>query len=334
MIPSSPEAVRRLDPETIERYFKSSNTVVHLLCQVPRCELRIEPSTGSLELRVPKDASIPDLNPFENIDVEYLADQDCYSLKLAADGMHYAAYSFIAKIVEELQQGHYFSVAVSRSIDEYEMLLQSRQLLTLEKQTGLLGELLLLTYLCGTDPASALTSWLGPEAEQHDFAFDAFDLEVKTTKSERRSHRIGSATQLEPTANRNLWFLSVQITAAGGADNAFSLVDLVDRAREVLGPHAQQFNEYLDRLGWRETDIESYRNAYVLRSHPAFYQVDEQFPSLQDSALRLAIPHYEHLSEVSYRTDVSHLRADGIPSALTGFAAYTSSYYGGPDAHS
>ncbi|GGH97633.1 hypothetical protein GCM10007170_28330 [Arthrobacter liuii] len=327
MVPDSPDDVRRLEPETIERYFKSPNTVVHLLSQVPRCELRIEPATECLELRVPRDGSNPDLSPFENIEIDYATDpnQDCFILRLAAGGMHYAAYSFIAKIVEELQQGHFFSSAIFHSLKEYELLIQSRRLLSSEKQTGLLGELLLLTYLCSIDPVSALTSWLGPESEQHDFSFDTFDLEVKTTKSERRTHRIGSATQLEPSENRSLLFLSIQITAAGGADNAFSLVELVEKIRTLLGPHTLPFNEYLARLGWRWSDVESYRTKYVLRSRPAFYPVDEHFPALQDSVLRRTIPNYEHLSEISYRTDVSHLHTASVPAALKGFAAYANS---------
>ena len=120
-------------------------------------------------------------------------------------------------------------------------------------------------------------------------------------------------------------FLSIQITAAGSADNAFSLVDLVDEIQNLLGPHALPFDEYLARLGWRSSDIESYRTKYVLRSRPAFYPVDEHFPSLQNSALRQTIPNYEHLSEISYRTDVSHLNPASVPEALNGFAAYANS---------
>lgn len=326
MTQSIPENVRRLDPETVERYFRSPNTVVHLLSQNPRCELRIEPSTGFLELRVPNDDSIPDLDLLENIQIEYSTDPepDSFILRLAAGGMHYAAYTFIAKIVEELQQGRTFSESISRSLNEYELLLQSRRLLSPEKQTGLLGELLLLKYLCAIDPLSALTSWLGPASEQHDFSFDTFDLEVKTTKSESRIHRIGSATQLEPSDSRELFFLSIQITAAGSADGAFSLVRLVEHVRRGLGPHTPRFNEYLAGLGWRDSDIGSYRSNYVLRSSPAVYPVDEDFPSLQNSVLRRSIPHYEYLSDISYRTDVSHLNFGFVPEALRGFVADSS----------
>ncbi|WP_166660230.1 PD-(D/E)XK motif protein [Paenarthrobacter nitroguajacolicus] len=280
-----------------------------------------------MELRVPKDGSNPDLSPFENIELDYTADQsqDRFILRLAARGMHYAAYSFIAKIVEELQQGHFFSTAISHCLKEYELLIQGRRLLSSEKQTGLIGELLLLTYLCSLDPLSALTSWLGPESEQHDFSFATFDLEVKTTKAERRTHRIGSATQLEPSENRSLLFLSIQLTAAGGAHNAFSLVELVEKTQNLLGHHVVPFDDYLSRLGWRSSDMESYRTKYVLRSRPAFYPVDEHFPSLRDSALRQAIPNYEHISEVSYRADVSHLQAAPVPDTLTGFADYANS---------
>lgn len=322
---------RRLDPATIERYFNSSDTIVHLLSRNPRYELRVEPANEILELRVPSDSSVVELKPFENIDIEYLEEERCYSLRIAAEGMHYAAYSFIAKIVEELEGGCSFFTAVSRSIGEYELLLQGRKLLTPEKQTGLIGELLVLLYLCTDDPENALASWLGPEAEEHDFSFASFDLEVKTTKSERRTHLIGSATQLEPSANRDLWFLSLQITAAGTADVSFSLYDLVTMARDLLGSSSKLFDDYLSKLGWRNSDSESYRSKYVLRSKPACYRVDAAFPRLYESLLRTAVPHYEHISVVSYRTDVTHLPHNEAPHLLAGFTAHTTSFYGVPD---
>lgn len=324
MIQRMSEDGRRLDPETIERYFSSPNDVLHLLSQSPRCELRIEPATEYMELRAPADGSNPDLSLFENIQIEYATgpDQNFFTLRLAANEMHYAAYSLIAKIVEELQHGYSFATAISHGLSEYELLLRSRKLLSPEKQTGLLGELLLLKYLCTTDPGPALTSWLGPEAEQHDFSFDKFDLEVKTTMSERRIHRIGSASQLEPTVNRALIFLSIQLTAAGNADSAFSLVDLVQDIQTLLGSRSQPFDDYMADLGWRISDEESYRRKYMLRSCPAFYLVDNNFPSLQDSALRRMIPNYQHLSDISYRTDVSHLRSTKVAETISGFAAY------------
>lgn len=324
MTRSSSEEGRRLDPETIERYFRSPNTVVHLLSQSPRCELRIEPATEYMELRVPADGSYPDLSLFENIEIDYATDpdQNCFILRIATNGMRYAAYTFIAKIVEELQHGHFFATAISHGLSEYELLLRSRKLLSPEKQTGLLGELLLLRHLCTIDPGLALASWLGPEAEQHDFSFDTFDLEVKTTRSERRIHRIGSATQLEPTANRPLMFLSIQVTAAGGADSAFSLADLVEEIQSLLGHEDLAFNGYMAHLGWRASDVESYRRKYMLRSRPAFYPVDDRFPSLQDAVLRRVMLNYEHLSDISYRTDVSHLDSATVPETLSGFSTY------------
>ncbi|MHA7225574.1 PD-(D/E)XK motif protein [Glutamicibacter soli] len=323
------ESIRRIDPETIERYFRSPGTVVHLLSNEPRCELRIDPLMGSLELRVPNDNSKPDLGNLENIEFVYLTEDDKYSISLAASGMHYAAYSFIAQIVDQLRNGQLLSSAIAQSIGEHETLLQSRRVLSPEKQTGLIGELLLFNYLARIDPDSAMMAWLGPEAEQHDFSFRAFDLEVKTTKSENRTHRIGSATQLEPSANRELWFLSVQITSAGAANNGFSLVDLVEQARDSIGPLAPQFAGYLTRLGWRDADMKSYLTRYVLRSVPAFYRVDDRFPSLRNSVLGEKIPLYRYISDVSYRTDISHLSTYETPNSLIGFVPYISSNFGG-----
>ncbi|MFC0419656.1 PD-(D/E)XK motif protein [Glutamicibacter ardleyensis] len=321
-----------MDPQTVERYFNSTNTVVHLLSNNPRCELRVDPSTQSIQLLVPNDFSEPDVGYFENIKVDYLADVNFYRITLYADGMHYAAYSFIAQIVEELHKGNHLSIAIAQSIDEHRLLLQNRKILSAEMQTGLIGELLLLAYLCSVDPISALSSWIGPQAEQHDFAFGSFDLEVKTTTGENRIHRIGSANQLEASSNRELWFLSIQITAAGSARNGFGLTTLINVIRKYLGPHTTQFNDYLNCLGWWDKDIDSYKARYVLRSVPAFFLVNEQFPALRNSTLSKGICHYEYLSDISYRTDISHLMAQRAPDPLTEFLNYTDAHFGGLNA--
>ena len=38
--------------------------------------------------------------------------------------------------------------------------------------------------------------------EEHDFGLNRFDIEVKTTLSEDRRHRVSSLTQLEPSARQ------------------------------------------------------------------------------------------------------------------------------------
>ncbi|MEB7503962.1 PD-(D/E)XK motif protein [Arthrobacter koreensis] len=329
----SPEDNRRLDPQTINRYFSSSHTVVHLISQSPRCELHIEPSTEHMELHGQVDSSRPDLSQFENIEISFAADAagEYFVLRIAANDMWYAAYNFIARIVEELQRGRLLADAISRGLTEYQLLLRSRNLLSAEKQVGLIGELLLLKYLCTIHPGRALSSWLGPEAEQHDFSFSEFDLEVKTTRSERRIHRIGSATQLEPSLNRPLLFLSVQVTSAGDSASALSLPALVDEIQTALGTNQGPFDDYMSNLGWRILDVESYQHKYMLRSRPNFYSVDRSFPALQDSTLRRLVPNYAHISDISYRTDVSHLNSVAVPEPLSGFPAYARTLSGGFD---
>lgn len=310
----------RLDPLTLERYFNSPSTVIQLLSVTPRCELRIDPIAETLQLRVQSDSSLPDVGDLANLEVDFIEELKLCSVTLSAKGMHYAAYSFIAQIVEELREGSTVSTAIERSLSEHRLLLQKREFLSEEKQVGLIGELLFLKFILNQEPTLALDYWLGPLAEQHDFSFGQFDLEVKTTRSESRVHRIASISQLESSPNRELWFLSIQITLAGASSGGFSLFSLVQEIRDLLPEKATIFNEALEKVGCHNEDLEYYKKSYVLRSNPSFYVVDDTFPRLRTSHLEQVVPNYEYISDVSYRINVSRLVPKQLFNEFNGFS--------------
>ena len=63
-----------------------------------------------------------------------------------------------------------FAGAVNAAVANLRNLLAARTRLSEEQQRGLLGELLLLERLLLEHGPTALEWWLGPAAEQHDFA--------------------------------------------------------------------------------------------------------------------------------------------------------------------
>ncbi|MGV2950810.1 PD-(D/E)XK motif protein [Glutamicibacter sp. AGC46] len=272
---------------------------------------------------MPKDSSVPDIGDLANVEITYMAELNICSVTLSAKDMHYAAYSFVAQIVEELRAGNIVSKAIERSIDEHRLLLLRREILSEDKQVGLIGELLFLKYLLSLKSTPGMESWLGPLAEQHDFSFGQFDLEVKTTRGESRVHRIASVTQLEASPNRELWFLSIQITSAGVACKGFSLSSLIEEIRELLGENTRAFDDELKQIGCKDEDLHFYKKYYMLRSNPAFFLVDESFPRLLNEHLTHSVPNYEYISDISYRINVSHLTPRRGADIFNEFSNYT-----------
>ena len=192
----------------------------------------------------------------------------------------------------------------------------------LAQALGLFGELLLLRTLLDTfDEFTVLDWWLGPLAEERDYAFPAFDAEVKTTLGESRTHVIHGAGQLEPSPGRSLWLVSIQITRAGGDPKGIGLPGLVNEIRERLTATRDQFVSHLASEGWDDDDAAMYPTAYVLRMTPAAYLVDDDFPAVTPGRLRAMVPHSDLVSDVTYRVDVSGRTAGSPGDPLDAFVA-------------
>lgn len=311
-----------LTPETLAEYFRAGAVTVQPIGTDPPCRLRIDPTTDVLQLLVPAHGPLPDVTAMARLDVDTIDvdGEDWFELRVDAQGMHYEAYSVLASIVDDMQTGRSFVIAVSDALRAYRELLAGRRGLTPERQQGLIGELLLLRHLRDTaGPDVALESWLGPTAEQHDFGFHAFDAEVKTTTAETRSHVIGSMTQLQPSMARPLWLVSIQLTRAGAGSSGRHLAGLVGELRTSLGPGNDRFLDHLRSLGWHDADHDLYLTRYLLRSAPAAYLVDDEFPAITRTRLATAVPRPELVGDLSYRVDVTSLEAGIPPEPLDSF---------------
>lgn len=311
-----------LTPETLAEYFKAGTPTVQPLSVEPACSLRIEPRSERLELYVPMVGAEPDVSTLERLELDTVEYDGAEWFRLSVDavGIHHEAYSLLASIVDEMGEGAPFVTATSNALIGYRELLNSRQGLNREKQEGLIGELLVLSHAVGViGPLAALDSWLGPVGEQHDFGFPTFDAEVKTTRSESRSHVVGALTQLEPSVNRPLWLVSIQLTLAGRSKDAFSLAGMVGELRTAFGEQSARFIDYLRSIGWRDVDHQLYTGKYILRAAPATYLVDEQFPAITRARIDDVVPQAELVSAVSYRVDVTALDAATPPEPLTNF---------------
>jgi hypothetical protein len=312
--------VEQLTPESLDTYFRSNVATVHLLSRHPRTELRIDPGAETYELATPAVGAEPELTGLQLVTVDTVDGEDgrWFRLRIAARDLRYEAYGFIVSIVQGMRGGASFAAATAAALTNLRSIIAARQRLSTEQQLGLIGELLVVQRLLGHEAETDVIDWwLGPLAEQHDFAFPTVDVEVKTTTSERRSHLISGTGQLRPNPGRPLWLVSIQLTRAGGADRGVSLGGLVGQVRTHLAARRARFLEYLVGVGWRDADEDLYRDRYLLRSRPAAYPVDDSFPAITPERLAAAVPNSDLVSGVSYRVDVSN-RIPADPGAPIG----------------
>jgi hypothetical protein len=196
--------------------------------------------------------------------------------------------------------------AVSTELQCFGQLFEETSLLGLERQLGLLGELLVLERFLLKRGESALDGWLGPMGEPHDFRFNSFEYEVKTTISPHRVHTINGPEQLVPSAGCSLFIVSVMLGPAG-AEHGFSLTEKVDQLYKGFAHNGQlgeRFSAALSSCGFRILDKAHYQRKFALRRPWAIVPVDGNFPAITRSTIQNALGELAPRIE-SLRYDVS-----------------------------
>lgn len=310
-----------MEPAIVESYFRLGHPATFVLLDQPVATMTIDPIREEIRLETPALGSSPEVTAMERLSVKTVQrhDDTWFELRVDAADARYEAYAFVVSVVDHMRVGSSVLHAVSEATSSMKDLMRARRSLTDEKVAGLIGELLVFNHVLdelGED--AAIASWLGPLAEEHDFGLPDFDAEVKTTRGEGRVHLIGSEYQLQPSPERPLYLVSVQITRAGAAEEGFSLPDLVISTRERLTSH-RAFDPALERVGWRDVDADLYGTRYQLRSQPRGYLVDEDFPAVTSRLLDSVVPQRALVTSIAYRVDVSKLPFDGLPAPLSDF---------------
>lgn len=318
------EVVQHLTPETVDVYFRAAAPARFRLSARFDAFLDIDPVAQRVSLHVPAVGEVPDISAFARIAIGKSAmagrHGEWFRIDIDAAGMRYEAYTLAESVVDQMQHGTTLRHALSESLEALKDLLSKRSRLTAEKEAGLLGELLVVRHVLdriGED--AAVASWLGPESGEHDFGFEAFEAEVKTTRSEARVHVIGSETQLMASPDRPLHLISIQLTLAGRGQDGFTLPQLVDEVRSRIDRASRPLNHRLESAGWQDAARDLYTTRFQYRSRPRAFLVDELFPAITRPRLNEVIPQPVHVRGVSYRLDVTDLPFTSALAPLEGF---------------
>lgn len=319
-----PDDRNALTPETLAAYFDAGHPAEQRLAEEPLCVLGIDPPRGELTLRTPATGSDIDVSAYRMIRtdiVEEPGDETVwFRVTVEAKGIEYEAYSLLQAVTDQLQQGDDLERALHVALDAFRGLLARAPRLSEDQEIGLFGELVALDRLIdGVGETKALAAWLGPRAEEHDFVLGEADVEVKTTRSERRIHVIHGLGQLTPTPGRPLHLMSVQVTGAGAAGNGETLPELIERIRRRLRSGRTDFDDRLTDCGWEDAQADLlYTTRLLVRSEPRFYNVDGAFPAITSAGLSRIVTRPELVRSIDYRIDVTDLEPQGtVPAEFT-----------------
>lgn len=279
---------------------------------VPEAQVQIAPGNCliSLLVRAVDNVAGPDTRGLANLEysLEDHAGTMWHRLDVGYQDNLPEVYSLLCSIIDRIQlRQQTFSQAVGTALAGLGEILAGRGGLTRDQQVGLFGELItLLSISAHSSPGEAIRAWRGPFGEEHDFGLPTADLEVKTTTSEERDHWIAGLKQLTPSLGRPLHLLSVQITAAG-LETGFTLPTLVEVARNFSGMPLEELSVRLESVGYQDTHADLYVNKWRLRTAPAFYLVDEDFPALTSERVSSLVSSAELIKDVRYRINLDTL---------------------------
>lgn len=275
----------------------------------------------SILVRAAGSAAVPDLHAYQHLDADTVHWRQEHWLRLSVRTLHRLEdlYPLLCLVLDAIQlHGRSFATAINEALDAYREMLVQRGALSEARQIGLLGELLALKHLTralGATRASA--AWVAGDNEEHDFALDHVDVEVKTTAASRRAHWISSTTQLEPKPWRSLYLLSFQITRAGLGEG-YTLPELVNLTRAQAGSAEPEVSQNLIEAGYRDQDADLYPTRWSLRDRPVVYLVDTEFPALVPSRLAAIVPQSSLVTALSYQLDLQTYQPSEPPEELLG----------------
>ncbi|MDQ3090088.1 MAG: PD-(D/E)XK motif protein [Actinomycetota bacterium] len=231
--------------------------------------------------------------------------------------------AFSATIADEVQlEGASLRAALQRSLRLFRRLVRDMPLLAPTRQLGLLGELWVLNRLVRAHREAAIDSWLGPNAEAHDFRWASTELEVKTTRRQQRHHTINGLDQLGASPDAALYVLSLQFAAAGQGEGAASLADAIRSIRGLLADFGQDglFDAVLiDRFDLTPETEHRYVERLKLRTEPRLIRIHDNAPRLlRGDVLAVQRDGMQRVLDADYLLDCEGL---GVPDGSHEFSS-------------
>ncbi|RTL57424.1 MAG: PD-(D/E)XK motif protein [Sphingobacteriales bacterium] len=207
--------------------------------------------------------------------------------------------------------------SVTKIIENWKSFWSSKikEILTVEKQIGLLCELIVLKRLCEINPSMALDSWKGPLGEKHDFTFSDWNFEIKGTSGDGHIHWINGIDQLKLPEKKNLAFISFLLTGPH-SNNSISIQSLIE---SIVLLHLknkptliENFYKKLISVGYSRFFAEEYKKYGFEIHNSILFHIDENFPKLTSENLKK--PLNFRISDIQYKIDLQGLYGQDLSS--------------------
>jgi hypothetical protein len=196
--------------------------------------------------------------------------------------------------------------------------IRSRDILSEEKQVGLICELIVLNRLCVINPSLAMKSWKGPIGERHDFVFTNWIFEVKGTRRSEHVHIINGIDQLKAPQSKYFGFISFILTSSEtGILSVQTLLETIvnDRLRGK-GALITEFYGRLADAGYSIRFAGEYRKLRFDVVEAAFFRVDDTFPKFTSDYLKE--PLNPRVSNFNYQVNLQGLNSQSFDSIKMG----------------
>jgi hypothetical protein len=265
-------------------------------------------------LEISPETSIPpELTKLAFISTRVFNEKGRFILEIATatDSLLREFYHFTVAVTERMFVEKQSAMeAVALEFQCFTDLLVEKPHLGIERQIGLVGELIFLERLITNEGLGALDSWLGPIGEPHDFRLRVHEFEVKTTLSPYRVHVIHGMEQLVPSKGCSLYLVSVLLGPPGASDG-FSLSQKVSELSglfESTPARLAQFTTALEASGFRTADAGLYTRRFAMRRPMGLVAVDNSFPAVTRPTIQKALgPLSSRVESLQYDVDVEGL---------------------------
>jgi len=289
---------------------KPGENRVHRVSSNPLLEIFADNDARRIGMLVERGSSKgvdPNLSRLLMLEVESISRAGTPALRISCNRpkLFREAYLFLTAVADRiLTDGSEPAEAVEEELRALEALLDAKGGLSIEKQIGLFGELLVLEQMIISGGPSMVAAWTGPTGETHDFRIPGCEFEVKTTTGGRRIHSINGLNQAIPSSGSSLSFISIQLAKAGQGEGE-ALPELISRLVKILecdtGAHGSFFS-LLKSVRYFDEDAPLYSYKWKLRTALKLIPVDGSFPKIDPEVLKISMgPAYSLLEEVSYK---------------------------------
>ena len=165
--------------------------------------------------------------------------------------------------------------------------------LSLEKQIGLFGELLVLKdlFIANLEPFEAVSCWNGPLGDEQDFGYSDSLVEVKTARSTRdREFTVSSLAQLDTTSGNITVVFQTLGVFEDAPPNGLSLNGMVRDVKRHLSGHGAAISELDTRLALSGyVEDADYDRCHFVPASRRLFAVRDEFPRIEAKDVRVGI---------------------------------------------